>query len=167
MTSKKQQQEEEAKKARMMALIEGGATHFRETQVPPKTEESVSPAPEEVRVEPKPSPGLPKVAPEKPAPSVDKGSLRSREPEAKIPEEPVLGPEPSDPSNYLVKRRRSLRVDPQWIGTTLYLRRETHASLQEFCRGAGLDMSRVVQYCVAIQMDENKRSPVLSQLLGE
>ena len=167
MTSKKQQQEEEAKKARMMALIEGGATHFRETQTAPKVEEPELPSSEDVLVEPKASRALPKAAPEQPAAPASRGSVRSRETEAKVPEEPVLGPEPSDPSNYLVKRRRSLRDDPQWIGTTLYLRRETHASLQEFCRGAGLDMSRVVQYCVAIQMDENKRSPVLSQLLGE
>jgi hypothetical protein len=82
-------------------------------------------------------------------------------------EEPVLGPEAEDPAHYLVKRRKSLRDDPQWTGTTLYLRRETHAALQEFCRGAGLDMSRVVQFCVASQMDESKRSPVLSQLLGD
>jgi hypothetical protein len=78
-----------------------------------------------------------------------------------------LGPEHEDPSEYLVKRRRSLRDDPNWIGTTLYLRRSTHAALVDACRGAGLDMSRVVQFCVALQMDEKQRSPVLSQLLGE
>ena len=165
MTSKKQQ-EEEARKARMLALVAGGAEHFRDAQAPPKAEpvppaaETPAPAPEP----PPPPPAKPVVR--KPAP-VRAAAARSEESAPETVEEPVLGPEAEDPARYLVKRRKSLRDDPQWTGTTLYLRRETHAALQEFCRGAGLDMSRVVQFCVASQMDESKRSPVLSQLLGD
>ena len=166
MTSKKQQ-EEEARKARMLALVAGGAEHFRDAQAPPKAEpvppaaETPAPAPEP----PPPPPAKPVVR--KPAPVRAAAAARREEPAPESVEEPVLGPEAEDPARYLVKRRKSLRDDPQWTGTTLYLRRETHAALQEFCRGAGLDMSRVVQFCVASQMDESKRSPVLSQHLGD
>ena len=165
MTSKKQQ-EEEARKARMLALVAGGAEHFRDAQSPPKAE----PAPPATET-PAPVPELPPPPPANPAVRkpvpVRAAATRRVESAPETVEEPVLGPEAEDPAQYLVKRRKSLRDDPQWTGTTLYLRRETHAALQEFCRGAGLDMSRVVQFCVASQMDESKRSPVLTQLLGD
>jgi len=146
MTTKREQEEAE-RKARMLALVGAGAEHYRETlatvEDPPKPIEKGIPKPKEMPAR---------------APETGKG----------FDEEPMIfGPDEDDPARYLVKRRRSLRDDPAWVGTTLYLRRETHAALQEFCRQAGLDMSRVVQYCVGIQMDEKQRSPVLTQLLGD
>jgi len=146
MTTKREREEAE-RKARMLALVGAGAEHYRETlatvEESPKPIEKDIPKPQEMPVR---------------APETGRG----------LDEEPMIfGPDEDDPARYLVKRRRSLRDDPAWVGTTLYLRRETHAALQEFCRQAGLDMSRVVQYCVGIQMDEKQRSPVLTQLLGE
>ncbi len=163
----KREQEEEARKARLLALVGEGAAHYKKTHDVPAEPEPPAPAatapvpreavvPPPAPITPKP-PVLPKKPKAEPPPPVD----QAEEPPA------PLGPEHEDPSEYLVKRRRSLRDDPNWIGTTLYLRRSTHAALVEACRGAGLDMSRVVQFCVALQMDEKQRSPVLSQLLGE
>lgn len=154
MTTKKEIEEQE-KKARMLALVGSGADHYKKMHPDP------APTPEE--------PSAPRVVPP-PVPKVAAPPVRKSKPESLLTnqgEEPTLGPEPEDPATYLVKRRRSLRDDPEWIGTTLYLRRNTHAALQEACRGAGLDMSRLVQFCVSLQMDEKQRSPVLSQLLGE
>lgn len=163
----KRDQEEEVKKARLLALVGEGAAHFK------RMHEEPPPAPA-----PQPPPPTPVFAPPRTAPKaipIPKAQAALRKPrtepasQADLAEEPSapLGPEPDDPAKYLVKRRRSLRDDPEWIGTTLYLRRETHAALLEACRGAGLDMSRVVQFCVSLQMDEKQRSPVLSQILGE
>lgn len=169
MATKKEQ--EEATKARLLALVNQGAAHYKKTH-----EEPASPAPiPPPEAAPKPPVLLaptPKVAapPTAPRPIVPpkrpKLDLTAPIDQTEEPSSP-LGPEPEDPAKYLIKRRRSLRDDPEWIGTTLYLRRDTHAALLEACRGAGLDMSRVVQFCVSLQMDEKQRSPVLSQLLGE
>jgi acyl-CoA thioesterase len=151
----KKELEEQTKKAKMLALAESGAEHYKKMHSDP------APAPENPPAQRMVPPSAPKVV----APPV-----RKSKPESLTTiqgEEPTLGPEPEDPATYLVKRRRSLRDDPEWIGTTLYLRRNTHAALQDACRGAGLDMSRLVQFCVSLQMDEKQRSPVLSQLLGE
>ena len=159
----KKEQEEEARKARLLALVGEGAAHYKKTHDAPAEPPAPSiPAPKEAVVAP-PVPATPKpqAAPKKPRVEPPSPVDVAEEPSA------PLGPEHEDPSEYLVKRRRSLRDDPNWIGTTLYLRRSTHAALVEACRGAGLDMSRVVQFCVALQMDEKQRSPVLSQLLGE
>ena len=162
----KKEQEEEARKARLLALVGEGAAHYKKTHDAP-TETTAPPVPirQEAAVAPK-APVAP-VAPKAPtAPKKPRLEPQSPGDQAEEPSAP-LGPEHEDPSEYLVKRRRSLRDDPNWIGTTLYLRRSTHAALVDACRGAGLDMSRVVQFCVALQMDEKQRSPVLSQLLGE
>jgi hypothetical protein len=150
MATKKEREEEE-RKARLLALVNAGGAQFREAHIEPPRADGVQ---EVAEIQP---PSVVKQA--QPATTIHPPSGRGAE-------EPVLGPEPKDPANYLVKRRKSLRDDREWVGTTLYLRRETHAALQEFCRGAGLDMSRVVQYCVSIQMDEKQRSPVLAQLLA-
>lgn len=151
MTGKREKEDEE-RRSRMLALVGAGAEHFREIQSTDAQALNIpDPAPQE-----KPEPR----AQQKPRDDTNKKT------QAPPLEEPVLGPEPQDHAQFLVKRRRSLRDDPAWIGTTLYLRRETHTALQDFCRQAGLDMSRVVQFCVASQMDERQRSPVLSQLLG-
>ena len=165
MVNKKEHEDAE-KKARLLALVQSGAEYFRgqhaESSVP---EEAAAPPvtrPEAVKAPPAP-------APERPSNAARPAALPPR-PAASLEDDEaaVFGPEmPEDPARYLVKRRRSLREDPEWVGTTLYIRRETHGALQEFCRGAGLDMSRVVQYCVAIQMDESRRSPILSRLLAE
>lgn len=151
----KKELEEQEKKARMLALVDSGADHYK------KRHPDLAPAPEK--------PPTQRIVPPQ-APKAVSPHVRKSKPEYLTTiqgEEPTLGPEPEDPAKYLVKRRRSLRDDPEWIGTTLYLRRNTHAALQEACRGAGLDMSRLVQFCVSLQMDEKQRSPVLSQLLGE
>ena len=156
----KREREDEDRKSRLLALVGAGASHFRENQG--LKDEAATP--------PEPMPELGAAVIEAPKPKAAKSKpspIPLRDPWMGKAEEPPLGPEPEDPAKYLVRRRRSLREDPEWIGTTLYLRKETHAALQEFCRGAGLDMSRVVQYCVSLQMDERQRSPVLSQLLGE
>jgi hypothetical protein len=167
----KKEQEDEARKARLLALVDQGAAHYKKTHEEPA---AVAPVPPPV-VAPKP-PMVAKPAPVQLTPSVAPRPIappRRPKPDLIAPidqmEEPSspLGPEPEDPAKYLIKKRRSLRDDPEWIGTTLYLRRDTHAALLEACRGAGLDMSRVVQFCVSLQMDEKQRSPVLSQLLGE
>jgi type IV secretory pathway VirB10-like protein len=159
----KKEQEEEARKARLLALVGEGAAHYKKTHDAP-AEPPAPPTPvrqEAVVAPPAPVAPKPPAAPKKPRVEPPPTVEQAEEPSG------PLGPEHEDPSEYLVKRRRSLRDDPNWIGTTLYLRRSTHAALVDACRGAGLDMSRVVQFCVALQMDEKQRSPVLSQLLGE
>lgn len=164
----KKDQEEEAKKARLLALVGEGAAHFKRMhEEPPPTPAPQPPPPAPIVVAPPPP--APKANPIAKAPAAPRKPRAEPISQADLAEEPSapLGPEPDDPAKYLVKRRRSLRDDPEWIGTTLYLRRETHAALLEACRGAGLDMSRVVQFCVSLQMDERQRSPVLSQILGE
>lgn len=163
----KKDQEEEAKKARLLALVGEGAAHFKRMhEDPPPAPVPQPPPPARVVAPPPPAPKATPIAKVPAAPRKPRVEPASQ---ADLAEEPAapLGPEPDDPAKYLVKRRRSLRDDPEWIGTTLYLRRETHAALLEACRGAGLDMSRVVQFCVSLQMDEKQRSPVLSQILGE
>lgn len=167
----KREQEEEARKARLLALINQGAAHYKKTH-----EESPAPAPAPPPAAAPEPPAVPKPAPVVSAPPVAPRPIAPPKRPKSVPIAPIdqmeepsspLGPEPEDPAKYLIKKRRSLRDDPEWIGTTLYLRRDTHAALLDACRGAGLDMSRVVQFCVSLQMDEKQRSPVLSQLLGE
>ncbi len=149
----KREKEEQDRKARMLALVGSGAEHFRESQI--QISAGLDSPPTVIGVSPRTE-------------TLEEGQNQRSLISSRLQEEPVLGPEPDeDPARFLVKRRRSLRDDPAWVGTTLYLRRETHAALHDFCRQAGLDMSRVVQFCVASQMDEKQRSPVLSQLLGD
>lgn len=169
MATKKEQ--EEATRAKFLALVGDGAAHYKKTHEEPAAPTPIpppaaipkplgvrAPAP---KVAAPPTASQPIVPPKRPKPDPTAPIDQTEEPSS------PLGPEPEDPAKYLIKRRRSLRDDPEWIGTTLYLRRDTHAALLEACRGAGLDMSRVVQFCVSLQMDEKQRSPVLSQLLGE
>ncbi len=86
-------------------------------------------------------------------------------PPAQYPE-PISGEAMDNPIAHLERRKRGLRNDPGWIGTTIYLRKPTHKAAKKAAESLGIDLSRLVEFCVSMQMREESRAPELRDMLG-